>query len=220
MIDFSKIEAVIYDMDGVLIDSEPLWKLAEIKVFKTVGLEFDKEDCEQTVGLRIDEVVDFWFNYKPWQNKSKIQVINEIIAEMVTQISRKGVALPGVIESLEFFKSKNLKIGLATSSYTLLKECVLKTLEIEEYFDFTHSAENEDYGKPHPQVYITTANKLEVNPEKCLVIEDSFNGVIAGKAAKMKVVCIPEKSHQLKEGFKAADIICENLKELVALAKH
>lgn len=215
MIDLSQIEAVIFDMDGVLIDSEPLWKIAQINVFKTVGIDFIAVDCEQTVGLRIDEVVSFWHSKFPWSGKTKPQVVKEIMGEMVRLVSLSGKALPGVIESLEFFKSKDLKIGLATSSYTNLMECVLQSLEISSYFDFVHSAENEPYGKPHPQVYITVADKLNVTAEKCLVIEDSFNGIIAGKAAKMKVVCIPEKSHQLKEGFKAADFICESLIHLI-----
>jgi sugar-phosphatase len=100
-----------------------------------------------------------------------------------------------VLETLNFLKNQNIKIGLATSSYEILIQTVLRELKIAHYFDITHSAEHEEYGKPHPAVYLTVAQKLNVHPSRCLVIEDSLNGIISAKAAKMKVVCIPEKSN-------------------------
>ena len=75
---------------------------------------------------------------------------------------------------------------------------VLEGLKIKDFFNVAHSAQFEDFGKPHPAVYLTAAQKLKVDSKKCLVIEDSLNGVISGMSAKMKVVCIPEKTH-LKE---------------------
>src|SRR5690554_5802799 len=83
MIDFKNIDTVIFDMDGVLIDYEPLWKAAEIKVFETIGIDFIKVGGEKTVGLRIDEVIDYWYEKYPWENKTKAQVVDEIMLEMV-----------------------------------------------------------------------------------------------------------------------------------------
>lgn len=211
------IDAVIFDMDGVLIDSEPLWKIAEIAAFNAVGVSLRPADLEKTVGLRIDEVVDYWHTQKPWDNKSKKQVVDHILEEMVRLISEKGAALTGVKEALEFFRIKNVKIGLATSSYQILLDAVLKKLHIEKNFGFTLSAEELPYGKPHPEVYLLVAKNLGVAPENCLVIEDSLNGVISGKAAKMTVIAIPEKTHELNKRLVLADFLLEDLFQVIAL---
>ncbi len=209
------IEAVIYDMDGVLIDSEPVWKIAMEEVFLSVGCNLTKKDFELTVGLRLDEVISFWYQFAPWEGATPDEVLNQIIFRMVELLGKDGKPLTGVIESLEYFKSKGLKIGLATSSYEVLIECVLETLQIKQYFQVTHSAEREKYGKPHPAVYLTTAEMLGVNPLNCLVIEDSINGVVAGKSARMKVVCVPEKSHNPNPRLVLADYTFESLTEMV-----
>ena len=107
-------DAVIFDMDGVLIDSEPLWKIAIIKVFGSVGIDLTIEDCSRTVGLRLDEVVAFRFRERPWTGKSQQEIIDEIMAEMMHQISTQGKPISGVLESLEYFKNQGLKIALAT----------------------------------------------------------------------------------------------------------
>jgi sugar-phosphatase len=134
---------------------------------------------------------------------------------MVDYLSADGKPLTGVLESLSFFKSRGLKIGLATSSYLVLIDTVLDTLNIRSFFDVTHSAELEKHGKPHPAVYLTAAEKLNVNPLRCLVIEDSINGVIAGKSARMFVVCIPEKTHAPNPKLVLADAIFEDLNALI-----
>lgn len=215
MIDFKNIDTVIFDMDGVLIDSEPLWKAAEIKVFETIGIDFIKVGGEKTVGLRIDEVIDYWYEKYPWENKTKAQVVDEIMLEMVNGIQANGEPMKGVIEVLGFFKSKGMKIGLASSSYQVLIDTSLEKLRIAHYFDVTLSAQNCTYGKPHPEVYIETAKLLKSEPQNCLVIEDSLNGVIAGKAAKMNVVAVPDGTHTVTEQLKVADLRVDNLKELV-----
>jgi sugar-phosphatase len=215
-----KFKAIIFDMDGVLIDSEPLWKIAMEGVFRNIGCDLTRNDFEKTVGLRLDEVINYWFQQKPWEAKTPKEVLNLIIAEMVNLISKNGKPLTGVIETLTYLKENNYKIGLATSSYEVLIESVLKTLDIKHFFDITHSAEHENYGKPHPEVYINTAKMLGVSPEDCIVIEDSLNGVISGKAAKMHVVCIPEKSHEINPKFQIADEILEDLHQFLAQFKN
>lgn len=213
-------EAVIFDMDGVLIDSEPLWKIAMEDVFKSVGCKLTRTDFQKTVGLRIDEVISYWYNHSPWENASTDEVERKIIHRMVELIQEHGIPLKGVIDTLEFLKSNGLKIGLATSSYTLLVNTVLDVLNLRSFFDFTHSAENEDYGKPHPAVYLTVASSLGVLPLKCLVIEDSLNGIISGKAARMKVVCIPEKTHTPEPKLNLADFHFEDMNEMLIKIKN
>lgn len=209
-------EAVIFDMDGVLIDSEPLWKIAMEEVFKSVGCPLTKKDFQKTVGLRIDEVIEFWFQEIGWNNVSPKEVENKIIDRMIALISEHGKPLKGVLETLDFLRSKNIKIGLGTSSYSVLIEAVLNTLKIAGKFDFVHSAEDEKYGKPHPAVYLTVAENLEVSPRKCLVIEDSLNGIISGIAAQMKVVCIPEKTHNPEPKLRISDWMFEDMDQFLS----
>ena len=207
-----EFEAVIFDMDGVLIDSEPLWKIAMEDVFKSVGCSLTRKDFQKTVGLRLDEVIECWYEHTGWSNATPKEVENKIVQRMVELLNENGNPLVGVIDTLKFLKTNNLKIGLATSSYEILIDTVLAALGIRSYFDFTHSAENEAYGKPHPAVYLTVANKLNVHPTKCLVIEDSLNGIISGKAARMKVVCIPEKSHSPEPKLMLADFQFDDMR--------
>lgn len=213
----SDFEAVIFDMDGVLIDSEPLWKIAMEAVFSELGSTLQKSDFQKTVGLRIDEVIHFWNLHESWGIEDEAAIQEKIISKMEELIAANAQPLPGVNETLAFLKSMGLKIGLATSSSSRLIRIVLKELKIAHFFDFTHSAETEDYGKPHPAVYLTVAKKLAVHPTKCLVIEDSFNGVISGLAAKMKVVCIPEKTHFPNPKLALADFQFETMNELLEI---
>ena len=212
---FSDFEAVIFDMDGVLIDSEPLWKIAMENVFNSIGCPLTKKDFQKTVGLRIDEVIEYWFEHIGWNEKSPKEVENEIVQQMIELIQKNGKPLDGVIETLDYLRANNFKIGLGTSSYSVLIDTVLNTLEIADKFDFTHSAEHEKFGKPHPAVYLSVAKRLNVSPRKCLVIEDSLNGVIAGKAAGMKVICIPEKTHHPEPRLILADKEFENMQKML-----
>jgi sugar-phosphatase len=214
------LDTIIFDMDGVLINSEPFWKEVEIKIFASVGIDFVAVGGEKTVGLRIDEVVDYWYNLYPWKEKSKAAVVDEIMGEMTSVILAKGEAMKGVVELLEYLKQKGFKIGLATSSYEVLLRATLKVLGIEKYFDVTNSAQSLTHGKPHPEIYIKTAADLNTVPEKCLVIEDSLNGVIAGKAAKMKVIAVPDGTHEYNPKIALADKVCKNLTEVLSLFKE
>ncbi|HUQ85676.1 MAG TPA: hexitol phosphatase HxpB [Candidatus Limnocylindrales bacterium] len=205
------IKAVIFDMDGVLIDSEPLWRKAEIRSFSTVGISLTYDMCSQTMGTRVDELVNYWYHKFPWDGTSKKQ-LEELIWENVIKLVREeGEMKEGVIESLEFLKKQDVMIALASSSAMVLINTVLEKLKLQDYFEVVHSAEFEDYGKPHPGVYLTTANKLGVQPMACVAIEDSISGVIAAKAAKMKCIAIPEKELLDDKRLGLADIILPSL---------
>lgn len=212
----SAYDAIIFDMDGVLIDSEPLWKIAMEFVFGQYGSTLTHQDFQKTVGLRIDEVIAYWNAHENWGLQDLQIVEDQITHKLISLIEQNPQPLPGVMEMLAFLQSAPQKIGLATSSSQKLIETVLSCLEIAHYFDFTYSAEFEPYGKPHPGVYIKVAQELDVEPQRCLVIEDSFNGVIAGLAAKMKVCCIPEKTHFPNPRLAVADFEFDGLEQLLA----
>lgn len=210
-----KFEAVIFDMDGVLTDSEPIWKIAMEEVFCSVGCKLTRTDFQRTVGLRIDEVTEYWYQVAPWLHHSAKDVERMIVKRMEELLRERATPLPGVLEALAYFQEKQLKIGLATSSYHILIKAILETLGITHYFKAICSAEDELYGKPHPAVYLSAARALEVRPENCLVIEDSLNGIISGKAAKMSVICIPEKTHIPEPKLTLADLQFEDMHEMV-----
>ncbi len=206
------IKAVILDMDGLLIDSEPLWQEASKKVFAEVGVFLDSEQMSQTMGLRIDEVVGHWFKRFPWKKRSKKQVEEDIVNEVIQRVKQKGKEKEGVREIISFFSQKHIPMAVASSSPKRLIEPVLQKLGILDRLEFYYSAENEEFGKPHPGVYLTTSKKLGVKPAECLAFEDSPNGVTAAKAAGMKCVAIPDQSVRGDERFKKADLSLPSLK--------
>lgn len=217
MIQLIDFEAIIFDMDGVIIDSEPLWKIAMEEVFSGLGSRLKKEDFQKTVGLRIDEVIHYWNIKENWGIRDESEVEEAIIIKMENLIADKPVALEGVIDTLNYLKLRNIPVGLATSSSSRLIKVVLEKLAIKQLFNFVHSAEMEQYGKPHPAVYLTVAKKLAVLPEKCLVIEDSLNGIISAKAAKMTAVCIPEKTHHIEPKLILADYQFESMTDFLKI---
>ncbi|WP_341843186.1 hexitol phosphatase HxpB [Chitinophaga caseinilytica] len=200
------IQTAIFDMDGLLIDSEPLWGIAMREVFSTVGVSLSPELTHLTTGLRTREVVSYWHNYFGWDTKSPEQVSDEIIESVTAKILRNGQAMEGLGYILDFFRSRNYRIGLASSSPSRLIQSVLDHLDIRPYFDAVSSAEFEPYGKPHPAVYLACAEALNTHPLNCLAFEDSVTGMIAAKAARMKVVVVPEAHKRTEPRFVLADM--------------
>lgn len=204
-------------MDGVIIDSEPLWRIAMIKGFNDIGIEFTDEDCRKTTGMRFKEVVEHWFNHHKITHSTPIQLNDNVINNLIELIKRDGSAMPGAVELLEFFRSKKFPIGLATSSNHILIEAVLTKTQTALYFNEVTSAEFLQNGKPHPEVFLKCSENLKIAPENCLVIEDSVNGVKAGKAAGMTVVAVPDKEHWNDDRFGIADHKLNNLADVIKL---
>lgn len=208
------IQAVIFDMDGILIDSEPIWRAAEVQVFNNCGIAFTDDDGRQTMGLRIDEVVQYWAYRYPNVTLDSEKIVRDILQGVIGNIELKGEPLPGVHETLKNMKDMNLKIALASSSAYDVINAVVDKFGIREYFETIYSAQEEQFGKPHPAVYLTTAQKLGVSPAYCIAVEDSLNGVISAKAAKMKCIVIPEKIQRQRKEFGVADTMLDSLEFL------
>ena len=134
-------------------------------------------------------------------------------------IRSAGKPMPYIPEMLNYCLTKSLKIGLATSSDTVLMNTVVDALQIKKFFNAMVSAEFMVYGKPHPEVFITCAKSLNVRPNKCLVIEDSVNGVVAAKAAQMVVIAVPEPEHKDQRQFALADYKVADFKEALDIIK-
>jgi sugar-phosphatase len=214
-----EIKAVIFDMDGVLIDSEPLWRKAMIEDFASIGVLITEEDCKKTTGNRLKEVVEYWFEKLDILDFLPTEIEHRIINMLVKLINNEGKAISGVIEVINFCKNKNIKIGLATSSSNQLMEAVLEKLNLKNTFKSSISAENMEYGKPHPEVFLICASQLQISPLECIVIEDSINGVIAAKAAFMRVIALPEQENINNHKFSIADYKLNNMQEVLKLLK-
>ncbi len=202
------MQAIIFDMDGLLIDSEPHWHEAQQRVFSGVGIELSIKDCQDTTGVRIDDVVRMRYAQSPWEGASLQDIETAIVDELIVLMKEKLVAKPGVQEILGFFERKKLPVALASSSSFRIINAALGKLNLQDAFSVMHSAESEKYAKPHPAVYIHTAEKLGISPVDCLAFEDSLPGVIAAKAARMTVVAIPEVA---RPQFAVADVQLHSL---------
>ncbi|MEM1135756.1 MAG: hexitol phosphatase HxpB [Bacteroidota bacterium] len=212
------INTVIFDMDGILIDSEPLWKKAEREIFSSLGVTITNEKSSITASMTTNEVVDYWFEQFPWGKKNTKKVENAVINLVGELILQEGNPVEGISDILEIFRQRSFNIGLATNSPYRLIPIVLDKVGITHYFDAVSSAEHEHQGKPNPLVYLSTAKKLAVNPTNCIVFEDSESGIKAAKNANMKVIAVPPEKEFNNPKFDIADMKLSKLSAFTA--KH
>jgi mannitol-1-/sugar-/sorbitol-6-/2-deoxyglucose-6-phosphatase len=202
-------------MDGVLIDSEPLWWKAIASAFRSIGITSFKEEWGiHTMATRIDAAVKYWHNKFKWKHPPLHTVEKMIMNEVENLIISHGKIKEGAVSSLKFFHGKKLKVAIASSAHMRVIKTVVNTLKIGYYFDLLHSAEYEKHGKPAPDVYLTTARELGLIPSECLVIEDSPVGIIAAKNARMTCIAVPEKELINNNDIKKADYIISSLIEI------
>lgn len=206
-----QLSAVIFDMDGLLIDSEPLWAEAADEVFRLYGVGLSKEQYDSTTGLRTKEFVQWWFRHFKIGDEELDRAEKRIIGFILEKVKYKARILPGVDHIFDFFNRKQFKIGLASSSPVELIEMVVEMTGISKFLNGIASAQDLPYGKPHPMVYLNCAEALGVDPAACICFEDSFNGMIAAKAAKMKCVVVPHHAQLKDERWGAADLKLSSL---------
>lgn len=192
-------------MDGILINSEPLWEEAEILIFAKYGKNVTPQMCQSMQGNRISVAINKWCTENNWTDLDYAQIEREILAKVEDLVVEKGPKMPGVDYILEFLTGKNIKIGLASSSNLSLIEKSLEKLQIRKYFQAVCSAQFEIAGKPAPYIYLTAARTLNVLPQNCLAFEDAFPGIVSAKEAGMKVVAIPDEKFYDDEKFALAD---------------
>ncbi len=210
--------AVVFDLDGLLIDSEPFWRRAEIEVFATVGLHLTEEQTRQTMGLRIDDAVRHWWERSPWEGMAPPEVERAVTARVAELIESEGEPMPGARDVIALCRRLGIPMAVCSGSYAVVIEAALDRLGITEAMSAWHSAEWEPMGKPHPGAYLSTAAKLGVDPTACLAFEDSFNGAISGKAARMRVVAVPEPGAQGSTRWGFCDLVLDSLEDFDAAA--
>jgi mannitol-1-/sugar-/sorbitol-6-/2-deoxyglucose-6-phosphatase len=210
------LQAVIYDLDGLLIDSEPCWEQAEMEVLCSVGVPLTPERCHETTGLRLDEAVAYWAARHPWRGVSHEEVVRRILQRVLALLAERAPLKPGVRESLEVVERAGLRVALASSSPLVLIEGALERVGLRSAFEQVVSAEGERFGKPHPGVYLRVAGRLGVSPASCLALEDSVNGVLAATSAGMRCIAVPERWPVVDSRFSTAHAIVRSLVELDA----
>lgn len=201
-------------MDGVLIDSEPMWREVEISIFRDLGLELTEQMAAQTMGWRINEVVEHWYGHRPWSGRTREEVADAIVEGVVRAVHDKGALKDGAVEAIDFFGRAGMRLAIASSSFYRVIEAVLATGGLADRFDVVHSAEEETKGKPDPAVYLSAASKLGVEPGRCLAFEDAPNGVVAAKAAGMVCVAVPDAEARGDDRFGTADLVLHSLRDV------
>ncbi len=207
-------KAVIFDMDGLLIDSEPLWQEAGRETLASYGHTLSVAQYHSSTGLRTEEWIEHWFHFFGISMELAPGAVNTIIAKAIEKIDQRGKLLPGAAETIQLFREQDYRIGLATSSPMELVEVVLPKLNTGNAFDAISSAGLLPFGKPHPLVYLNCAAELNTSPLQCIALEDSFNGLIAAKAARMKCIVVPSPGDFQAGKWDAADLKLSSLTEL------
>ncbi len=205
------ITTVLYDMDGLLLDTEPLWGESMLKIAHKHNIPITRDRFKETTGLRIYEVLEHWALHYPWHGSSPKEIADEILEDIIASSQRSGMVLKGVEASLRLLRENHYTIGLASSSPKHMIDALVDYFGLTHFFDCITSADIVDYGKPHPAVFLHCAASLGAQPHQCLVLEDSVNGMIAGKAARMKVVVVPDEVHFDDPRFSLADAKLKSL---------
>jgi len=204
-------QAVIFDMDGVLADSEPLYHQGLNEVLRDFGLSITEEQHNALLGMTVPATWDAIFEwYSP--AASYDECVARYDRAMVRLLSQPQPPLPGVRELLSELKRRGIPRALASSSWPNWVEALLKSTGLDGCFDVTVSSTAVENGKPAPDIFLYTAAKLGVAPERCVVLEDSRTGVLAAKAAGALAVQVRAASTALPP-LPEADLVLESLSD-------
>jgi HAD superfamily hydrolase (TIGR01509 family) len=207
------LEAVVFDMDGVLVDSEEIWDEARRAMALERGLAWPESAQHDMMGMSSPE----WSRYMH-ERVGLAETPEEISAEVVRRLEdlywQHLPLLEGAVEAVERMAG-NFRLGLASSSNRPIIELVLELAAITDRFEVTVSSEEVERGKPAPDVYLEALRRMQVAPEKAAAIEDSTNGLVAARAAGLFVVAVPNPVFPPRpDALAAADIVIDSLTEL------
>lgn len=214
------IKGAVFDMDGLMFDSERITYNGWQKLMDENGYEYSIDVFKQTVGRRKKEVEQFYYSKYgkdfPYRKLSEIQRNNYINFVMT-----KGAPVKkGLYEILEFLKDNDIKIALATSTSRQTSLINLESAKVEKYFDTLVCGEDVTNGKPDPEVFLTAAKKIGIEPEQCVAFEDSFNGIRSAFAAGMTTVMVPDFIQPTDEILTMVNYLCSDLPNAVEVLKN
>jgi sugar-phosphatase len=223
------VEAVVLDMDGLLIDTEPVWRVASAAVFAGFGIVLSEQDLLDSTGQPIEELIPVWRRRSPSPDGgqgapaagaglagarlSDDEVADLIVDQVVAHVKAEGEPMPGVTAAVARFRRYGLRLAIASSSPRRLIDAVCDRLGLDG-IEVRCSAMDEARGKPAPDVYLTAARKLGVAAAACLALEDSPNGVASAKAAGMRCVAIPDPLLAGHPRYGEADLVLRSLTDL------
>ncbi len=193
MIDFNKYDAVIFDLDGTLVDSMWIWKEVDVDyLYNITGGNYTEDLHKEIEGMSTTETATYF--KEKFNIEDDIEVIKAQWIQMAEDYYRSKVFLKkGALELLEQLKGLGIKIGIGTSNFRYLAEEVLKSNDVIEYFDTIRTSCEFDNGKPFPDVFLGVADDLDVDPSRCLVFEDTHAGVKAANRAGMDVIGVRDE---------------------------
>ena len=193
-------QAVIFDMDGLLVDSETVWLIAETELVEGRGHKYTTDVREQIIGMRIDEFMVILHDHYKF-DESVDELVAELNDAMLRLIPTHVKPQPGAAELIDYVAQQGWPVAIASSSPLPIIDATVKAQGWEDFFDVRCSADAEAKGKPAPDVYLTAAARLNVPPQQCLALEDSPNGARAAVAAGMTCYAVPDRSHSEKSAF-------------------
>ena len=209
-------KAVIFDLDGTLVDSMWMWKAIDIEYLGKFGIELPETLQKDIEGMSFSETAVYF--KETFQIPDSLETIKADWNRMAYEKYTKEVSLKkGVKEFLDYCKAHDIKLGIATSNSRELVDATLKALNIRDFFDCVMTACEVAKGKPAPDIYLAVADKFEVSPEECIVFEDIEMGILAGKSAGMTVYAVEDEfsMDQMEIKKKLADYYIRDYYELV-----
>jgi mannitol-1-/sugar-/sorbitol-6-/2-deoxyglucose-6-phosphatase len=208
------VAAAVFDMDGLIINSQPYWQTAQLEILPQFGVPITRQDTIDTTGMRIDQIVQMCYARSPWDSASCEEVSSRILHRVMELVQKHKPAMPGLNHAIEVCQQQGLKLALASSSPMTLIDATVEALRLEDTFSAKLSGEALRYGKPHPEVYLNACQALDLEPQRCVALEDSFVGLLAAKSAQMKTIVIPAPSVANQLCFAIADQQFASLEEL------
>ncbi len=211
------VSAVLFDMDGVLIDTEPLWDAAERHIAHSLGFTLPDAMLDATRGVRIREVVREWQQVFPDHSIPLDATCSSITAAVEETIREQGAPREGVLSFISELQMAGIPCALASSSPRPLITAVLETLGISEAFQEVVSGDDVQHGKPHPEIYLAAASRIGMPPSACVAIEDALAGMKAANAAGAFCIALPDPSIAASEALdEAAAHVCSSLSRLAS----
>ena len=213
-----EIKAVLFDMDGLMVDTESLSTEAFINSAKAQGYNMTKEETLKVLGFTKVNIYQFWIDYFQGTNVDGKKLVDDHYEYIENVLYTVGPEkMPFVEELLKYLKENNYKIAVASSSDTADIKNNLEKTKLEKYIDEIASGAEVENGKPAPDVFLLAAERLGVDPKDCLILEDSKAGVKAGKASGAMVFMVPDMFTVDKECEDTADRILTNLGEVIEI---
>ena len=216
----SPFYAVIFDLDGVLADSEPWWNQIDAKLLAEHEVTYRGEYHRNVLGVSYRLAVEFYKN--AFHISASVEELMRRRGEIATDFFANRVSLfPSAKMMLEQLREMKLPLAVATSSVSASARPLLDRTGIRSLFSVLITGDEVQQGKPHPEIYLRAAKKLGISPEACLVIEDSLAGIAAGKGANMRVAAIPDTRFvDSREYEMKADYVIGSLSEIPVLIRR